>query len=197
MIPAEYKTSTAQVCLFLDQHGDQRDVPMASLYSYSSLMLFRLLKQSRLNYRDSLRILQYLQPALMIAGIHHPSSINDVCYARLKEDDTLVITHPDSLSDIENNRTEKRFARVLKQLGCIPFKKINLPHGSSAHYAGTLPFSSEQKPLSLSPQGLIAGSRNVYAADASGFCYLPAKGSTLTIMANAHNVALNILGHEQ
>jgi hypothetical protein len=197
-IPSFNKTSTAQVCIFLDKDKRQSHVPMASIYSYSSLMLFRLLKKSPLNFRDSLRILKYLQSALIIAGIHHPVAANDSRYAYLDEDGTLQIIFPDAPDEKwQNEITEKRFARVLKQLGCIPLKRITLPHGSSAHYAGTLPFSDENADLSISPDGLLSGTRRIFVADASGFHYLPAKGPTLTIMANAHNVALNILRHEQ
>jgi hypothetical protein len=191
-VPSPQKTSTVQVCMFHDPGGQHSDVPMASLYSYSSLMLFRLLKKSPLNFRDSLRILIYLHPALVIAGIHHPSSSSGARHAYLRQDDTLVITDNDRMN-FHTSAIEKKFSRVLMQLGCIPFKKIERPQGSSAHYAGTLPFSDQPTPLTLSSQGLLAGTRNVYVADASGFHYLPAKGPTLTIMANAHNVAQNIV----
>jgi hypothetical protein len=39
----------------------------------------------------------------------------------------------------------------------------------------------------------LGGTKNVFVADGSGFKYLPAKGLTLTLMANAHLVALNSL----
>jgi hypothetical protein len=197
-VPSKHKTSTAQVCLFLDDNKRRADIAMASLYSYSSLMLFRLLKKSPLNFRDSLAILKYLQPATVIAGIHHPSSSNNPRYAYLDNDGTFKIISPEKQSQTKHiEQTEKRFAHVLRQLGCLPCKKIRPPEGSGAHYAGTLPFSDENEPLSLSPKGLLSGTRHVYVADASGFHYLPAKGPTLTIMANAHNVALNIISNEQ
>jgi hypothetical protein len=197
-VPSKHKTSTAQVCLFLDDSNRHADVAMASLYSYSSLMLFRLLKKSPLNFRDSLAILKYLQPATVIAGIHYPSSTNSPRHAYLDRDGIFKIISPDTHAQLKHiEQTEKRFAHVLRQLGCLPYKKIRPPDGSSAHYAGTLPFSDENKPLSLSPKGLVSGTRHVYVADASGFHYLPAKGPTLTIMANAHNVALNIISNEQ
>lgn len=195
-IPSDKKTSTAQLCLFFDEKHDHSYVPMASLYSYSSLMLFRLLKKLPLNFRDSRRILQYLQPAVVIAGIHHPSSSDDGGSAHLCTDGTLVVTYQNAGRNLID-ATEKRFARVLRQLGCIPFKKIVPPRGASAHYAGTLPFSDNGALLSLSAEGLLSGTKNVFVADASGFHYLPAKGPTLTIMANAHTVALNVNKHDQ
>ncbi len=41
----------------------------------------------------------------------------------------------------------------------------------------------------LAPDGRLHGTANVWVADGSGFRFLPAKGVTLTLMANAHRVA--------
>jgi hypothetical protein len=41
----------------------------------------------------------------------------------------------------------------------------------------------------------LHGTRNVYVADGSGFKYLPAKGITFSLMANAHVTAENVLRH--
>ena len=77
----------------------------------------------------------------------------------------------------------------MRQLGALPIKRIRPPIGASIHYAGTLPFSQEAAPLHLDPSGRLHGTHRVYVADSSGFGYLPAKGLTLSIMANAHDVA--------
>jgi choline dehydrogenase-like flavoprotein len=66
-------------------------------------------------------------------------------------------------------------------------------HGSSIHYAGTLPFSDMEKPYTLSPDGRVWGTNKIFVADGSGFAYLPAKGLTLSLMANAHRVAAGVL----
>jgi hypothetical protein len=192
--PTVRKTSTAQVCLFYDEDGNHANVPMASLYSYSSLLLFRLLKKSPLNSRDSLRILKYLQSALVVAGIHHPSTPSDSRSISLAENGILKIDYSDSPAEIlQMQKVEKRFSRLLRQLGCFPFQKTTPPPGSSAHYAGPLPFSEKEEPFTLSSNGKLAGTQNVFVADASGFHFLPAKGPTLTIMANAHNIARHII----
>ncbi|MGQ0704407.1 MAG: GMC oxidoreductase [Gemmatimonadales bacterium] len=78
---------------------------------------------------------------------------------------------------------------MLRWLGCRPLRCIDPGAGSSVHYAGTLPFSDRPLPLAVSPSGQLWGSRAVYVVDAAPFRYLPAKGPTLTIMANAHRVA--------
>jgi choline dehydrogenase-like flavoprotein len=65
--------------------------------------------------------------------------------------------------------------------------------GSSIHYAGSLPVSGQERPFSTTEEGRLHGTRSVWVGDASSFNYLPAKGISLTIMANAHRVARNLL----
>ncbi|HUQ67087.1 MAG TPA: NAD(P)/FAD-dependent oxidoreductase [Flavitalea sp.] len=200
--PSTKRTSTAQVCIFYDKDDNAGDMPMASLYPYSSLMLFRLIKESPLNYKASMKILKHLHPAIVVAGIHHPTERTKEKYIFIYEDnstltgDKLKVVY--TLNQDEKSimrKNEHKFAKVLRQLGCLPFKKTIAPSGASVHYAGTIPFNDSDSPLSLSAAGLLSGTKNVYVSDASGFRYLPAKGATFTIMANAHNTALNIIKH--
>ena len=103
------------------------------------------------------------------------------------------------LSDDEERANVQREGKLksgLRSLGCYPLKTIHTPHGGSIHYAGTLPFDETQKPFTLSPQGRLAGTKTVFVADGSGFRYLPAKGLTLTLMANAHQVAQHAMKND-
>jgi hypothetical protein len=81
----------------------------------------------------------------------------------------------------------------MSKLGAYPVKMIDPGMGSSIHYSGVLPFEKEEKPFSLSPDGKLHVTKNIFVADGSGFRFLPAKGLTLSLMANAHNVAQNAL----
>jgi hypothetical protein len=54
-----------------------------------------------------------------------------------------------------------------------------------------VPFDDKKGMISLFKNGRIRNTENIFVADGSGFNYLPAKGITLTLMANAHNVAVN------
>ena len=80
------------------------------------------------------------------------------------------------------------FTRALRSLGAWAIKRIQPGMGSSIHYAGTLPFAGDGRPFSLLSDGRLAGTRRVWVADGSGFRFLPAKGLTLSLMANAHLV---------
>jgi choline dehydrogenase-like flavoprotein len=64
--------------------------------------------------------------------------------------------------------------------------------GTSLHYAGTLPMSERPGPYQTDANGVLAGSRRVYVADAACFSELPAKNLTFTIMANAMRIAAGL-----
>ena len=83
---------------------------------------------------------------------------------------------------------ERAVLRNFRRLGCWPLKRIHPGHGSSIHYAGTLPISSVERELTCDGYCRLRGARGVYLADGSVFPWLPAKGLTFSIMANAHRV---------
>jgi hypothetical protein len=196
------QTSSAQLSLFHDRDNTNVDIAMASLYSYSSLMLYRALKEVPLNFKDALQFMQYIIPATLIAGIHHPDAQSQSKYVQLKPHDNnltgdILHTHY-SLASSEKKAIEQReklFGQMLFKLGCLPLKKITPAIGSSIHYAGTLPFSKKEDMFTVQPGGRLSQTKNIFVADGSGFTFLPAKGITLTLMANAHNTALNVLQH--
>lgn len=189
----------AQLSMFHDEDGRNRNVAMASIYSYRSLMLFRILKQAPLNFKDGIRIMQYLLPAITVMGIHQPDTFSENKFLQLKPQkdsfsgDFLYAEY--GLNEKEKNlvsEREKKFIRAMRSLNCFAIKRINPGAGASIHYAGCLPFSREERQYALSLNGRLHNTNNVYVADGSGFSYLPAKGLTLSLMANAHRVAQNI-----
>jgi hypothetical protein len=186
----------AQLSLFHDAEGVQRDVAMASLYNYRSLLLFRLLKEVPLGFRDARVLMNYLLPGIIIMGIHHPDSHGtDKCIKLLPKRDSptgdcLQSTY--RLSEEESRKIvsrQKLFVKAVRKIGAYAIKHVSPGHGSSIHYAGTLPFDDTEKPFSLDRSGRLNATKNIFVADGSGFRFLPAKGPTLSLMANAHLVA--------
>jgi len=51
--------------------GDPGRIVQAQLFSYRSLLTFKLMKESPLAYREGLRLLRLLIPKFAILGIHH------------------------------------------------------------------------------------------------------------------------------
>jgi hypothetical protein len=185
----------AQLSLFHDQDGTEKNIAMASLYTYRSLLLFRLLRETPLNFRDGRIFMQHILPALLIAGIHHPEEYNEGHFVKLEKDEASI-TGDHLFANYENNKInleitsrEKKYVSALRKLGAYTLKKVRPATGASIHYAGVLPFSEIKKPFTLSPEGKLNGSKNIFVADGSGFTFLPAKGLTLSLMANAHLVA--------
>jgi hypothetical protein len=195
-----HKLSFAQISMFLDEKHRKFDVSMASIYSYQSLQLFRLVRQVPIDFKDAGVLLRYLMSGLVIMGIHHPDRPSPDKYLELMADkssptgDHLHASYQLTDEEVDDHRRrEKKYVRALRKMGTYGLKRIDPGFGSSIHYAGVLPFSSENKPFTLRPDGKLHGAKRVYVADGSGFNYLPAKGLTFTIMANAHLAAANAM----
>jgi hypothetical protein len=197
---ATSRTSTAQLMMFHDGDGQNRDVAAASIYSYGSLLLFRIINHSPFGYKESRKIMQWLSSAFVITGIHHPDEQAPGKYLQLiKNQNGDLLTAEYQLSTTEREKQRKRsrfFLKALRKLGCYSLKMIETQPGASIHYAGTLPYSKNENAFTLSPEGRLSHTKNIYVADGSGLCYLPAKGITFTLMANAHRTALHAMKNE-
>ncbi len=194
------KTSVAQAVIYLDENGRNEDVLVSSIFTYRSLLLYKLIKETPLNFSDGRKMMQYLQSAFVIAGLHFPDSFSESKYYELINDsdsftgDKLKAHYEQTEEEkLSYKRKLKTFKKTLHSFNIYPVKIINPGFGSSIHYAGSVPFSSEEKPGTLSQNGRIHTTKNVYIADGSGFTYLPAKGITFSIMANAHCVAKEVM----
>lgn len=190
------KLDFAQLSLFLNKDSLGERASMASLHSYQSLLLFRIIPQVPFNLVDARILMRYLSPGIITMGVYHPDSESNSKYVQLISDpksptgDKLKVEY--SLSIEEENEfidREKSFKQAIRKLGAYPLARINPGYGSGIHYAGTLPFSDEEKPYTLGRNGRLHGTKHVYVADSSGFTYLPAQGLTFSIMANALVVA--------
>ena len=185
--------SLAQLTGIYQPPGSRR-VAQAQYYSYRSLLLFKLIKESPLGHLDSRRLFRLLQPVLGILGIHHedrPTSGKSLSLERSSEDapDKLRIDYAQTAPERERQLAdEKHLLRAFRRLGCVALKRIEPGHGSAVHYAGTLPMSTEDKELTCDFEGRLRGTRSVFVADGSIFPILPAKGLTFTIMACADRV---------
>ncbi|MGI5229498.1 hypothetical protein [Actinoallomurus sp. CA-142502] len=199
------KLGLAQLSLILDEERGKSGFSIASLYSYQSLMLFRLMGQVPfLGFSDARHIMRYLMSGLVIMGVHHPDKRSSKKYLQLVGDASSPVgDHLDAsyvLDQAEKDefvRRERKYIAAGRRLGIYATKRINPGYGASIHYAGTLPFSDRDKPLTLSPSGRLHGTQDVYVADSSGFNYLPACGLTFSLLANAHITAQKALKHER
>lgn len=191
--------SLVQLVVFHDPDGSHRDVAMGTIFTYRSLLLFRLMREMPLGIRDARTLMQYLLSGFVIVGIDHPQPYSAEKFIRLQRDaasptgDALDITFSLTRDERQANELRERgFLRMLRSLGALPIKRVHPPLGASIHYAGTLPFSKQERRFALDVDGRLHGTRNIFVADGSGFTFLPAKGLTLSLMANAHRVGASL-----
>lgn len=191
----ERRHSLAQlVGSFTPAHRDGEHV-FSAFFSYRSLMHFRLVREMPLPPAVGLLVSRVLMNALAIVGVHHPERATERKWVRLNAEDVLEAEY--ALDDRERAAIAedlRGFGRVLRQLGCVPLSTIATPPGSSIHYAGTIPFArgAGDPTLTCAPDGRLEGMGSVYVADSSSWRYLPAKGPTLSMMANARRVAREV-----
>lgn len=171
------------------------ETPMhVSIYSYRSLLTSKLMKEAPLSARGGLLLMRSLIPAFAVLGLHHadvPTPLKTVTLVqpratlpeRLRIDYALRSEEADRIE-----RCEKLLLRQFRRLSCPVIKRVRPGHGSSIHYAGTFPMSASPRDLETTREGLLAGTKAVHIADGSLLRSLPAKGLTLTLMANAHRI---------
>jgi hypothetical protein len=184
--------SLAQLTAVLRVPGGGGRIVQAQLFSYRSLLTFKLMKESPLAYRESLRILRVLIPDFAILGIHHedrPAPGKHCVLRRASGGDRLEVHYrPDDAEERLHAADERLLLRCFRRLGCLPLRTIRPGHGSSLHYAGTFPITPEERDLTCDREGLLRGTRAVYLADGSIFPWIPPKGLTFNLMANADRV---------
>lgn len=171
----------------------------AQIFSYRSLLTFKLMKEAPIAYRHALRILRLLIPHFTILGIHHedrPAPGKFACLRRGRGGaaDTLEVRYQPSVEEsARQHDDEQRMITVIRQLGCVPVKVIHPGPGASIHYAGTFPILPDSNdPLTCDRDSRLRATRRVYLADGSIFPWLPPKGLTFNIMANADRVGAHL-----
>ena len=192
--------SLAQLTMIHDPTRDKEHLVQAQLYSYRSLMLFRLLKQAPLPYRENLRLMRALAPSFVIWVVQHSDTPGPGKYCMLRRgsdpsSDRLEIAYRPPADEVaRQDHAERTIMRHIRKTGCWPFKRVFPGHGSSVHYGSQFPMTTRaDKPLTTEPTGRLRGTRAVFLADGSTFAYLPAKGPTLTLMANADRIGTGLL----
>jgi hypothetical protein len=197
----DYQTGLAQMSLYFDPEKKHTDVAMGSVYSYRSLMGFRLLKEFPMDCKNGINFLKLILPALNITGIFHPEYGSENKYIeRIADKNSPTKDSMKSKYELSENEllkldtTEKCFKKALWNLGTIPLRVQRNNHGASIHYGGAIPYkNAKTNTPTLEKNGSVTGFPNVFVTDGSGFQFLSGKGLTLTLMAHAYLVAKNAL----
>jgi len=191
--PRDRRYSLAQLTAMVSLPGR---VLQSQVFSYRSLLTFKLMKEAPLAYRQAREILQVMIPNFAILGIHHEDRPNPEKYCMLHrgEPDRLEVGYRQSAVEERTQHDDERLLLgFFRKLGCVPLKTIRPGHGSSLHYGGTFPIAPESDhPLTCDRTSRLRATRAVYLADGSIFPWLPPKGLTFNIMANADRVGTHL-----
>lgn len=193
--------SLTQLTGFYRPATSERGVVQLQFYSYRSLLLFKLLKETPLALANSRRIFQALLPSLSLLGIHHEDNPAPSKFVALHAEaggaalvvppDRLEVCYEQTPEEMRTqHQTEREVLRLFRTLGCYTHhsRAVRLGAGASIHYAGPLPMSASPRELECDGACRLTGHPRVRLADSAVFPRLPAKGVTFTMMANAHRV---------
>ena len=196
--PTERTHSLAPLTvLFKPPRGDSPLI-YGRVHSYRSLLNFKIIKEIPLPFREGMRVMKNLLPNLAILALDHEDHPTPDKYCFLKPGTS---GHPDRMEIVyslprkdrdKQLQQEKKILGYFRKLGCIGLKRVWPGYGASLHYGGTLPMTHEEKDLTTTPLGRLRGTKAVYIVDSSVFPYLPSKGMTFTMMANADRIAEHI-----
>jgi choline dehydrogenase-like flavoprotein len=177
--------------------GGGEDRVIAAFFSYRSLLLFKLVKEMPLPPVLGLLVARALVTSLTIAGVHHADRPGPGKWLELRHGaaggaglDHLAGHYEAGPGDRARiGRSLEAFRRCLRQLGCVPLAMIDPGMGASIHYAGTIPRTAAASgAVSSDSLGRLHEANRVVVVDSSAWTFLPAKGPSLTIMANARRV---------
>lgn len=178
--------------------GEGPRLLQAQVFSYRSLLTFKLMKEVPLGYRPSLEALRLLMSSFAILGLHfedRPTPDKRMVLRRghADEADTLEIRYRASAGEAAaQDRDRRRLLAAFRSLGCVPLSTVRPGHGANMHYAGAFPMRPDGGDLTCDTEGRLRPCRHVYLADGSVFPWLPAKGLTFTLMACADRVGARL-----
>lgn len=178
--------------------------PYVQLYSYNSLLLYKLLRFIPLPAPEAFRVASMIAPAMVLADIRFPAvsepAHRSVLCADKDGGDHLFVEHPeDPKTALLQKQKVGSVKRALRALGLFPLTSVKGAFGSTSHYAGGAPFRRKDPgehsavPLSTDSNGQLHGSPRIFLADSAAWRALPAKPPGLTIMANADRVGSHVI----
>src|SRR6185437_10181572 len=136
------KVGFSQLLLFHDADGAQRDVAMASLYSYQSLMLFRIVKQAPIDLADARLLMRWLMSGFLLMGLHQPDPGSAARRLWLGPDrasptgDRLEARFAFSADERRaHQRRRRRFIAAMRSMGAYALRTVDPGPGGSIHYA--------------------------------------------------------------
>jgi len=196
---ADRRHSMAQLmAIFGGLETPERTCAM-QLYSYRSLLLFKLVKEMPLAPWAGMLMARAMADALAIFGVFFPDEAGPGKTLRLGASTASaapaihIAYNPTSAQAAIQRTLEAGLRRCFLRLGCVPLDRVDPGKAGSIHYAGTIPRKNAVNPrFHTLADGRLGGCERVFVGDSSSWNWLPCKGPTFTAMAAARVVAGHI-----
>jgi hypothetical protein len=116
------------------------------VFSYRSLLTFKLMKEAPIAYREARKILQAMIPNFAILGIHHEDrpSPAKFCVLHRGEPDRLEVHYGQAAAETEMQQADERCCSASSGLGCIEEDHPPRPR-LEACTGGTFPIVPRQR----------------------------------------------------
>jgi choline dehydrogenase-like flavoprotein len=176
------------------ESGQPRDYVHGQITTLKTALTHPLIQRMPFDLAASTRVFRTLHAALGLVNVNFRDTRREPSYVELASDDPLRLRihyEPDGEETERIRSALRRVRRVLWALNCVvPPRMMHIrPMGASVHYAGTLPMTRGDSPLTVDPAGRSRDIGGLYFVDGATFPFLPAKNITFTLMANAVRIA--------
>ena len=196
---ADRRHSMAQLLGMHRPPDNPRDLMTFQMYSYRSLLLFKLAKEFPLPPDLGFLFARTIVNSLSIVAVWHSADQSTLSQAAIgRHDRDLGVPSLEFTHAIEPARRqqmisrEKHLRRFLRKLRLLPLKTVDTGPAGGIHYAGTLPSESQHFTAHTRSTGQVKAMPSVYVGDSSSWNFLPAKGLSFTLMANAIRIARHV-----
>lgn len=196
-LPAKDKRYSLAQLTALQRQSD-KEWMCGQLHSYRSLLLFRLANEIALPPFLSVPFLRLTLSSLVFTNLLFPETADKsrrwLRQGNVNGREVLEVHYERSFAERQITKKElRKFRYSLIKLGVIPLTHRFAVHGASMHYGGSIPISENAAPYTCDGMGKLRGANHVFVSDSSLWNYLPAKGLTFTLMAQARWIAQSIV----
>jgi choline dehydrogenase-like flavoprotein len=187
-----------QLAYRIDFADDPQDYAFGITASAEGLLASEIAQYMPLSRPAAAAAVRALLPAMLVANCYLGSDHAKGSITSWREGDLRSATvHGRVLPtfDARFAQVKQALARGFRQLGAwlLPGGATRAELGSDGHYVGTIPMTTQERPLSSTPDGEVRGLPGLFAVDGASLPRLPGKHPTFTIMANADRIARGLL----
>ena len=173
---------------------DPADYAFGVVFSLEGLMASDVARHMPLTRPRAVAATRAMVPALLVANCYLSGHYSEGSLTVLSAGGIRVKGSYSEAFRGRQRRVARRIQAFFRRLGAwaLPGGTRTARLGSDGHFAGTLPMTVEDRPLTTTPAGELRGLPGLYLADGSVVPYLSGKHPSFTFMANAERIGRSL-----